>query len=77
MWPIPDKKVFEYLQEATKPTTVIYKGAIGLAENVIGKDGSIAMRICNEIFAGTLSNDFANLLFLHPPIFPGSRSKYF
>ena len=54
----PDKKVFEYLQEATKPTTVVYKGAIGLAENVTGKDGSIAMRICNDDFCRNLLKRF-------------------
>ncbi len=46
----PDTRVFDYLQETTKPTTVIYPGAIGLAENLTGRDGSIAIRICHEIF---------------------------
>lgn len=50
----PDKKVFEYLQEVTKPTTVVYKGAIGLAENIVGKNGSIAIRICDDIFCRNL-----------------------
>ena len=46
----PDLSVFDYLEQSEKPTTVIYDGAIGFAENLIGKDGSIAIRICNEIF---------------------------
>ena len=46
----PDLSVFDYLEQTQKPTTVIYDGAIGLAENLIGKDGSIAIRICNEQF---------------------------
>ncbi len=46
----PDLQVFDYLQQTTKPTTVIYEGAIGLAENLIAKDGSIAIRICKEEF---------------------------
>ena len=46
----PDLSVFDYLQQSEKPTTVIYDGAIGFAENLIGKDGSIAIRICHEIF---------------------------
>ena len=54
----PDKKVFDYLQKTTKPTTVIYKGAIGLAENVTGKDGSIAIRICNDDFCRNLLKRF-------------------
>src|SRR5690349_4684767 len=39
----PDLKVFDYLAAAMKPTTVIYDNAIGLADNVINKDGSIAI----------------------------------
>ena len=50
----PDTRVFEYLETVTKPTTVIYKGAIGLAENVVAKDGSIAMRIVQDEFCRQL-----------------------
>jgi L-threonylcarbamoyladenylate synthase len=50
----PDRRVFDYLQEVTKPTTVIYKGAIGLAENIVSKDGSVAMRICKDEFCRNL-----------------------
>jgi L-threonylcarbamoyladenylate synthase len=50
----PDTRVFDYLESVTKPTTVIYKGAIGLAENVVGKDGSIAIRICQDDFCRNL-----------------------
>jgi L-threonylcarbamoyladenylate synthase len=50
----PDPKVFEYLEEVTKPTTVVYKGGIGLAENLTGKDGSIAIRICRDTFCKQL-----------------------
>ncbi|MDR6570405.1 L-threonylcarbamoyladenylate synthase [Chitinophaga ginsengisegetis] len=34
----------------TRPTTVIYEGALGLAPNVIGEDGSIAIRIVKDPF---------------------------
>jgi L-threonylcarbamoyladenylate synthase len=54
----PDSRVFEYLENVTKPTTVIYKGAIGLAENVVSKDGSIAMRICQDEFCRSLIKRF-------------------
>ncbi len=46
----PDLAVFDYLQTVKKPTTVIYEHALGLAENVCGNDGSIAIRICNDEF---------------------------
>jgi len=58
----PDRRVFEYLEGLVKPTTIIYKGAIGLAENIIGKDGSIAMRICKDDFCRQLIKRF------HKPI---------
>ena len=54
----PDLSVFDYLQQSEKPTTVIYDGAIGFAENLIGKDGSIAIRICHEIFCKHLLKRF-------------------
>lgn len=46
----PDLRVFDYLDETTRPTTVIYKGAIGMAPNLIAPDGSIAIRIVKDDF---------------------------
>jgi len=54
----PDLQVFDYLLETKKPTTVIYDGAIGLADNLIGQDGSIAIRICREEFCKHLIKRF-------------------
>jgi len=54
----PDLAVFEYLQAVTKPTTVIYEHALGLAENVCNTDGSIAIRICNDEFCRHLIKRF-------------------
>lgn len=46
----PDLAVFDYLKQAAKPTTVIYEHALGLAENVLADDGSVAIRICSDEF---------------------------
>lgn len=54
----PDLAVFDYIQNAKKPTTVIYDGAIGFADNLTGQDGSIAIRICNELFCKHLIKRF-------------------
>ncbi|HMU46379.1 MAG TPA: L-threonylcarbamoyladenylate synthase [Chitinophagaceae bacterium] len=54
----PDLQVFDYLKEVQKPTTVIYDGAIGLADNLIAADGSIAIRICQEEFCRHLLKRF-------------------
>jgi L-threonylcarbamoyladenylate synthase len=52
--------VFDFLQTVEKPTTVIYEHALGLAENVINEDGSVAMRICGDEFCRHLIKRFAN-----------------
>jgi L-threonylcarbamoyladenylate synthase len=54
----PDLSVFDYLEKTKKPTTVIYDGAIGFADNLIGRDGSIAIRICNDNFCRQLIKRF-------------------
>lgn len=53
-----DLSVFDYLDRVTKPTTVIYEGAIGLADNLIGADGTVAIRICKEEFCKYLLKRF-------------------
>lgn len=53
-----DLSLFDYLEEQTRPTTVIYEGAIGFAENLTGADGSIAIRLCNEPFCRQLLKRF-------------------
>lgn len=54
----PDLQVFDYLQETIKPTTVIYEGAIGLADNLVSPDGNVAIRICREEFCKHLIKRF-------------------
>ncbi|HET6765757.1 MAG TPA: L-threonylcarbamoyladenylate synthase [Chitinophagaceae bacterium] len=54
----PDLSLFDYLETTTKPTTVVYDGALGFADNLIAKDGSVAIRICNEEFCRYLIKRF-------------------
>ncbi len=53
-----DLEVFNYLKTVQKPTTVIYEGAIGVADNIIAPDGSLAIRICNDEFCKHLLKRF-------------------
>ena len=53
-----DLTVFDYLQQTTKPTTVIYDYALGLAENAVAENGSVAIRICKDDFCKTLIKRF-------------------
>ncbi len=46
----PQPAVFDFLEEVDHPTTVIYEGAIGLAANLIANDGTVGIRIVQDIF---------------------------
>ena len=50
--------VAQYLETTTTPTTVIYEGALGLAENLVGDDGSVAIRVVQEPFCRHLIKRF-------------------
>jgi L-threonylcarbamoyladenylate synthase len=50
----PDLAVFDWLKKTPKPTTVIYEGGIGLADNLVAEDGTIAIRICSDHFCKQL-----------------------
>ena len=54
----PEPYISEYLEKTARPTTVIYEGALGLAENLIGEDGSVAIRIVREDFCRHLIKRF-------------------
>lgn len=54
----PDLRIFDYLHSVTKPTTVIYEGAMGLAPNLINADGTIAIRLVDDVFCRHLVKRF-------------------
>lgn len=54
----PDLALFDFLESASKPTTVIYEGALGFANNLVGRDGSVAIRICKDDFCRHLLKRF-------------------
>jgi len=54
----PDLRIFDFLKNVQKPTTVIYEGAIGLAANLISTDGTIAIRLINDDFCRHLIRRF-------------------
>ena len=53
-----DPHIAAYLEKTSAPTTVIYEGALGLADNLVGKDGTIAIRIVRENFCRHLLKRF-------------------
>jgi L-threonylcarbamoyladenylate synthase len=58
----PDIHVFDYLKTTTKPTTVIYEGAIGLASNLIAQDGTVAIRLTTDSFCRHLIKSLKKLI---------------
>jgi L-threonylcarbamoyladenylate synthase len=54
----PDLRIFDFLGTVQKPTTIIYEGAIGLADNLVNEDGTIAIRLVEEPFCRTLIRRF-------------------
>ena len=52
------QSVITYLEQVTKPTTIIYNNPKGFAENLIASDNTIAIRIVSEGFAHELIKAF-------------------
>jgi L-threonylcarbamoyladenylate synthase len=46
----PDLAVFDFIQQQSRPTTIVYENAIGFADNLLADDGSVAIRIVNDDF---------------------------
>jgi L-threonylcarbamoyladenylate synthase len=46
----PDLSVFDFIEEQTRPTTIIFEHAVGLPDNLVAEDGSIAIRIVRDEF---------------------------
>ena len=46
----PDLSVFDFIEQQSKPTTIIFENAIGLPDNLVSEDGSIAIRIVQDNF---------------------------
>lgn len=54
---VPDV-AWDIIDLATKPTTVILNGVSGLAPNLLAEDGSVGLRVTNEVFSQTLCYRF-------------------
>jgi len=54
----PDLQIFDYIKGISKPVTVIYEGATGLAENLVNVDGTIGIRLVNDPFCRHLIKRF-------------------
>jgi len=50
----PDPDVVEIIKGFDRPTTIIYEQAIGLPDNLVNADGTIAIRVTGDPFCKTL-----------------------
>ncbi len=46
----PDPAVFNFIEEQERPTTIVFDHAIGLPDNLVAEDGSIAIRLVRDEF---------------------------
>lgn len=54
----PHPDIIAIVESFETPTTVIYEGALGFADNVINEDGSIAIRVTEDPFCKALIKRF-------------------
>ncbi|MHC1707933.1 MAG: L-threonylcarbamoyladenylate synthase [Bacteroidales bacterium] len=65
---------WDLLEQVDTPLTIIYPGGINLAPNVLGADGSIAIRIVNDVFSKELIRRFNKPLVSTSANFSGEPS---
>ncbi len=46
----PDLSVFDFIEKQSRPTTIIFENAVGLPDNLVAKDGSVAIRLVQDEF---------------------------
>jgi L-threonylcarbamoyladenylate synthase len=46
----PDLAVFDFIEAQTRPTTIIFEHAVGLPDNLVAENGSIAIRVARDEF---------------------------
>lgn len=54
----PPPDIISMIEAFERPTTVIFGGAIGLADNTIAEDGSVAIRVPKDAFCKALLKRF-------------------
>ncbi len=54
----PEPEILHYITSTSQPTTAIYNKGKNIANNLINKDGSIAIRIVHDDFCKALINAF-------------------
>lgn len=50
---IPDV-AYELIEFSDRPTTIVYDGAMGVAPNLLGEDGSIGVRVTHEAISSAI-----------------------
>jgi L-threonylcarbamoyladenylate synthase len=54
----PDLAIFDFIENRSEPSTIIFENAVGLADNLTSEDGSIAIRLVKDDFCRHLIKRF-------------------
>lgn len=54
----PDLQAFDFIEDQTRPTTIIFDNAVGLPDNLVAQDGSIGIRMVRDEFCRHLVKRF-------------------
>lgn len=73
----PDLEIFPFLERLEQPTTVIYEHGLGVADNVLNDDGSIAIRVVKEDFCRHLLKRFKKPIVSISANFHGQPSPHY
>jgi L-threonylcarbamoyladenylate synthase len=46
----PDPQVFDFIEQQERPTTIIFDNAVGLPDNLVAGNGSVAIRMVRDEF---------------------------
>jgi L-threonylcarbamoyladenylate synthase len=72
-----DHRVSDFLRNARKPTTVIYEGVSHLAKHLIAEDGTVGIRIVDELFCKNLIKRFGKPIVSTSANLSGSPAPHF
>ncbi len=73
----PPPEIIQIIEAFERPTTLVFDGAIGLASNAIGTDGSIAIRIPKNAFCKALIKRFGKPIISTSANFSGGPAAAF
>lgn len=73
---IPESAI-QHIKTSEKPLTIVYSGVKNIAHNAKAKDGSLGIRICNDLFCKLLITTFGKPLISTSANYSGQKTPAF